>query len=159
MKGRIFNYAKYKAYNEGILTSRVNPRNTSRECARCHSLVARYSQGQPVEGYTYGAPLVACEKCSMRGNADRNASLVIGQRLVARCQKPSKEKPPTPLKAGRVSKDTGVVISQDVKSVGARPSTGSARHGDHNEHGTAQGVLSGMERHTSDIAHQLRFPF
>src|SRR5437588_7066466 len=78
MKGRIFNYAKYKAYNEGILTSRVNPRNTSRECARCHSLVARYSQGQPVEGYTYGAPLVACEKCSMRGNADRNAALVIG---------------------------------------------------------------------------------
>src|SRR5258706_14758108 len=37
MKGRIFNYSKYKAYNEGILTSRVNPRNTSRECACCHS--------------------------------------------------------------------------------------------------------------------------
>src|SRR5262249_47596044 len=28
MKGRIFQYAKYKAYNEGIITSRVNPRNT-----------------------------------------------------------------------------------------------------------------------------------
>jgi hypothetical protein len=25
MKGRIFKYAKYKAYHEGILTSRVNP--------------------------------------------------------------------------------------------------------------------------------------
>jgi len=70
-----------------------------------------------------------------------------------------KEKPPTPLVAERVEQSTGGVISQDVKSVGTRPSTGSARHGDHNEHGTAQGVLSGMERHTSDIAYPLRFPF
>ncbi len=82
MKGRIFRYAKYKAYNAGILTSRVNPKNTSRECARCHSLVARYAEGQPAEGYTYGAPLVSCAQCKMKGNADRNASLVIGQRLV-----------------------------------------------------------------------------
>jgi putative transposase len=50
MKGRIFTYAKYKAWNQGIITSRVNPRNTSRECARCHSLVARYQEGQPAEG-------------------------------------------------------------------------------------------------------------
>ncbi len=63
MKGRIFQYAKYKAWNEGMITSRVNPRNTSRECARCHALVIRYAAGQPIEG---------------------NASLVIGQRLVAR---------------------------------------------------------------------------
>jgi len=35
VKGRIFKYAKYKAYNAGIITSRVSPRNTSRECARC----------------------------------------------------------------------------------------------------------------------------
>ena len=32
----------------------------------------------------------------------------------------------------------GVVISQDAQSVGARPSHGSARHGDDSEHGTAQ---------------------
>jgi transposase len=56
MKGRIFNDAKYKAYNVGIITSRVSPRNTSRECARCHSLVVRYEAGKPAEGYTYGAP-------------------------------------------------------------------------------------------------------
>src|SRR5260370_25994886 len=43
MKGRIFKYSKYKAYNAGIVTSRVNPRNTSRECARCHDLVASYA--------------------------------------------------------------------------------------------------------------------
>ena len=71
----------------------------------------------------------------------------------------SEEKPPTPLAREREPKGSGVVISQVAESVGTRPSNGNARHGDHNEHGTAQGVLSGMERHTSDIAHQLRFPF
>jgi putative transposase len=137
MKGRIFKYAKYKAYNAGIITSRVSPRNTSRQCARCQSMVARYAEGQEAQGYTYGAPLVACAHCGMKGNSDRNASLVIGQRLVARYQKSSKEKPHTLLKAGREEKSSGVVISQEVKSVGIRPSHGSARHGDHNGHGTA----------------------
>ena len=45
MKGRIFTYAKYKAWNQGIITSRVNPRNTSRECARCQGLAAGYAAG------------------------------------------------------------------------------------------------------------------
>src|SRR5260370_41725178 len=97
MKGRLFKYAKYKSYHEGMLTSRVNPRNTSRECARCHSLVARYQEGQPAAGDTEGAPLVLCHQCGMQGQADRNASLVIGQRLVARSQKPLQAKPSTPL--------------------------------------------------------------
>jgi putative transposase len=159
MKGRIFKYAKYKAYNAGIITSRVNPRNTSRECARCHSLIAHYSEGKPAEGYTYGAPLVLCHQCGMRGNSDRNASLVIGQRLIARYQKLSKEKPPTPLVAERVEQSTGVVISQDAQSVGTRSSNGSARHGDHNEHGTAQETGMRMVAPVSDIPSQLRFPF
>ncbi|MFL5692528.1 MAG: zinc ribbon domain-containing protein [Ktedonobacteraceae bacterium] len=132
MKGRIFKYAKYKAYHAGIITSRVNPRNTSRECARCHSFVARYNTGQPAEGYVMGAPLVYCTQCGMKGNADRNASLVIGQRLVARYQK---EKPQT-LRRGE--KSPGVGICQDAKSAASQPSTGSARHADTNEHGTAQ---------------------
>ncbi len=150
MKGRIFKYAKYKAYNEGILTSRVSPRNTSRECARCHGLVARYEAGQPAEGYTYGAPLVLCQACGMRGNADRNASLVIGQRLIARYQKSTQEKPPTPLATERGTKVPGVVVSQDAKSKEG-PSFRPAWHGDDNEHGTAQGVWLGMAEHTSDV--------
>ena len=48
MKGRIFRYSKYKAWHaSGIITSRVNPRNTSRQCHRCHAAVIRYNQGQP----------------------------------------------------------------------------------------------------------------
>lgn len=96
MKGRIFQYSKYKAYNAGILTSRVSPRNTSRECACCGSLVARYAEGQPAEGYTSGAPLVSCATCGMKGNADRNASVVIGNRLFERFGIVFQEKPPTP---------------------------------------------------------------
>jgi putative transposase len=157
MKGRIFKSAKYKAYNEGMLTSRVNPRNTSRECADCHSLVARYEEGQPAEGYTSGAPLVFCQECGMRGNADRNASLVIGQRLITRYQHSSQGKPPTPLLAERVSKDTGVEVCQDAICEEG-PSILQARHADSNEHGTAQDVSFGMEKHTSDIPYQLRLP-
>ena len=157
MKGRIFAYAKYKAWNEKIITSRVNPRNTSRECARCHALVARYQEGQPAEGYTQGAPLVLCQRCGMQGHADRNASLVIGQRLIARAQEPLKEKPHAPVRrAGRVSKETGVALSQDAKRE-TRPSTDLARHGDRNGHGTAQEGTLRMDERLSDIPCHLRF--
>jgi IS605 OrfB family transposase len=104
ISGRIFQFAKYKAWNEGIITSRVNPRNTSRECARCGKEVIRYAAGQVAEGYTPGAPLVLCPQCGMKGHADRNASLVVGKRLVARYH-PQEEKPPTPLATERESKD------------------------------------------------------
>ncbi len=153
MKGRIFKYAKYKAYKAGMLTSRVHPRNTSRECAHCHSLVARYHANQPAEGYRYGAPLVYCAQCAMKGNADRNASLVIGQRLATRYQQ--KGKPQTPR---REEKSSGVAICQDAQSGGTQPSTGDARHADTNEHGTAQERGMMMVEPVSDIAHQLRFP-
>jgi putative transposase len=155
MKGRIFKYAKYKAWQSGILTNRVNPRNTSRECARCHNLVARYDAAQPAEGYTPGAPLVLCPQCGMQGQADRNASLVIGQRLVARYHQSSQEKPPTPLETERVAKATGVVVSQDAESKEG-PSILSARYGDRNGHGTAQDVRLGMAEHASDMPRQLR---
>jgi putative transposase len=157
MKGRIFTYAKYKAYNEGILTSRVNPRNTSRECARCQSVVARYASEQPAAGYTYGAPLVLCQECGMRGNADRNASLVIGSRLIMRYQKSSQEKPLTPLAIERGEKSPGVAVCQDAKSEEG-PSMLQTRHADRNEHGTAQDVLFRMDEHMSDIPHPLRLP-
>jgi putative transposase len=138
MKGRIFQYAKYKAWNEGILTSRVSPRNTSRECARCHAQVARYEAGQQATGYTPGAPLVLCPKCGMKGHADRNASLVIGQRLLARYQNSSEEKPPTPLATERESKDSGGGGSHEPETEVVGHSSLSERHGTPTGHGTAQ---------------------
>jgi putative transposase len=156
MKGRIFRYAKYKAYNEGIITSRVNPRNTSRECARCQAPVSRYDAGQPAEGYTPGAPLVLCPKCGMKGHADRNASLVIGQRLVARYPNETKEKPPTPLHTERESKDSGVGVSQEPETEVVGHSSLSERHGNTNGHGTAQETGSRDGCSVSDMSHPLR---
>ena len=154
-KGRIFMYTKYKAYNEGMLTSRVNPRNTSRECALCQGLVTRYKEGQPAEGYTSGAPLVFCQVCGMRGNADRNASLVIGQRLITRYQTSSQGKPQAPLHVERGEKSPGVAVCQDAKSEEG-PSFLQARRADCNEHDTAQDGVLRMDEPLSDIPHQLR---
>ena len=139
MKGRIFRYAKYKAWNEGgIITCRVNPKNTSRECARCGAQVIRYMQGQSEEGYQIGAPLVLCPACKMRGHADRNASIKIGQRLLARYQPPSEEKPHAPQpRAERSTKVEGVTGSQAARGEKS-PSMASARHGTGSGHGTTQ---------------------
>ncbi|GLV55472.1 hypothetical protein KDH_23160 [Dictyobacter sp. S3.2.2.5] len=153
MKGRIFTYTKYKAYTMGMLTSRVSPKNTSRECACCHHLIVRYHAGQPAEGYTSGAPLAFCPCCGMKGNADRNASLVIGQRLRERYDPQEK-----PQALRRVLKNTGVAVSQDA-GCEEGPSILIAGHGDTNEHGTAQDALFRMDEHSSDIPHQLRFLF
>jgi len=149
MKGRICRYAKYKAWNAGgIITCRVNPRNTSRECHRCHSLIVRYNQGQAAEGYTPGAALCYCPQCQMRGHADRNASIRIGRRLLERYTEPCKEKPPPVgyVPTGAVSKDTGVALSLGAKDR-KQPSIALARHGERNAHGTAhQGTLWMDER-------------
>jgi transposase len=115
MKGRIFNYSKYKAYNAGILTSRVSPKNTSCTCARCGTPVARYMEGQEPKGYTMGAPLVYCKACGMKGNSDRNASLKIGNKLFERFGI-FQEKPPTLLgRLEREEQSSGVVTLQEPK--------------------------------------------
>jgi putative transposase len=156
MKGRIFTYAKYKAWNRGIITSRVNPRHTSRECHRCHALIVRYAQGQPVSGYTPGTPLCLCPECHMRGNSDRNASLVIGQRLIERYAEPSKEKPHALARSAEgVEKFTGVALSQDAKRE-EKPSISQARPGDGNAHGTAPGARRRMGTPPPSIPTQLR---
>jgi transposase len=161
MKGRIFRYAQYKAWNAGgIITARVNPSNTSRECHRCHAAVIRYNQGHPVEGYTPGAALCFCPHCQMRDHADRNACLRIGQRLIERTQAPLKEKPHArSRRAKRESKDSGVGISQDAKRQ-MGPSIPAAGRGDHaNGDGTPQGRRRRMGAPLPDIASQLRVHF
>ncbi len=155
MKGRIFTYSKYKAYNAGILTSRVSPRNTSRECACCGGMVVRYRGGQPAEGYTYGAPLVYCEKCGMRGNSDRNASLMIGNRLFARFGMFFQEKPQTSTCA-REEQSSGVTALQEPKVETVGHSSQTIRHESSNGHGTAQDSPSGMAESVRDITNPLR---
>jgi putative transposase len=126
LRGRIFRYSRYKAWNVGIVTCRVNPKNTSRRCARCGAEVARYGLGEPPEGYRPGAPLVACLQCAMRGNADHNASMNIGQRFVARYQHTTQEKPLTVLARGQASKGAGVVSSHAAAGPGGNDGPGTA---------------------------------
>jgi len=93
----------------------------------------------------------------MRGNADRNASIVIGKRLLARYEQTSlKEKPHALLRcAERTTKVEGVRRSQVAKDSG-RPSTDLVRHGTANMQGTAQDVSAGMVADISSIPYQLR---
>ncbi len=149
MKGSIFQYTRYKAWNEGIITSRVNPRHTSRECARCHTPIIRYAYGMPEEGYTVGTPLMVCPMCGKRDNADRNASLVIGQRLIQRYQ----EKPHTRQEGTKVS---GTPFSQDAKSEQNPSYSLTQRHGERCGHGIAQREASTMDMASLSIPTQLR---
>jgi len=139
LRGRIFRYARYKAFHEGIITCRVNPRNTSREHADCGGAIARYATGQPASGYTPGAPLMYCPGCDARDHADRNASRVIGQRLLARFhrQEHQKGKPHAPLQAERSAKAGGGHGSQAAQCA-EEPSILRAGHGAVVAQGTAQ---------------------
>lgn len=146
LRGRIFRYSKYKAWNVGMVTCRVSPYNTSRECARCGEKVARYAAGQPEEGYQPGAPLVLCPKCHMRGNADRNASIKIGKRLLAKHQQKSQEKPPAP------------TFERSVKTDGVRRSQRVNADAEHSWHGTRYGLgtAQGVHEQTPRMLTQLR---
>jgi hypothetical protein len=158
MKGRIFNYSKYKAYNAGILTSRVSPKNTSCTCARCGSKVSRYNEGQAASGYQMGAPLVYCETCGMKGNSDRNASLKIGNRLFERFGIFFEEKPPTLPPVERTEQSVGVVTLQEPKFQAVGQLSLWDGHENDNEHGTAQNGSSRLVEPVRDFTSPLRPP-
>ena len=99
LRGKIYHFTHYKAYELGILTSRVSPRNTSRHCAYCSKEVARHNFNQEPTIYRPGAPLFTCPN-GHRGNADLNASNNIGLRLFARFQKTISLKKPALKKVG-----------------------------------------------------------
>ena len=120
LRGRIYRYTQYKAWEYRIITSRVNPRNTSRECADCHQPVARYNAGEAPLEYRPGAPLFLCPACLKRGNADRNASVNIGHRFFDRysthLEKPQAVSVPPKEGAERRSKEQGVAVSHGTSS-------------------------------------------
>lgn len=108
LRGRIFNYSRYKAWEHGLLTCRVNPRNTSRLCGRrvsrlleqrtgliplCGGRVFRYQAGEAPLAYRPGAPLILCPECGGKDQADRNATKVIGFKFFERylTEKPQSE--------------------------------------------------------------------
>jgi putative transposase len=128
IKERIFKYTKYKAYNAGILTSRVNPRDTSRTCAKCGSPVARYNEGEKPEGYQMGAKLSKCTVCARNDTSDRNASLQIGNKFFARYGIIFQEKPQTLPATERTEQSVGVATLQEpnIQAVGQLSIMGGA---------------------------------
>jgi hypothetical protein len=155
MKGRIFNDAKYKAYNAGILTSRVSPKNTSCTCARCGAPVARYTEGQEPKGYQMGAPLVYCETCGMKGNSDRNASLKIGNKLFERFGI-IQEKPQTLPATEREEQSSGVAALQEPNVQVMGQLSIWAGHESDNGLGTAQNSYPGLAGAVRDFTNPLR---
>jgi len=91
LRGKIYNFTKYKGWAEGLITCRVNPRNTSRDCACCGKKVARHGEHEQPTEYRPGAPLFTCSQCGSKGNADLNAAKNIGLRFLKRyIEKPLK---------------------------------------------------------------------
>jgi IS605 OrfB family transposase len=85
LRGKIVHFARYKAGEYAILTCRVNPANTSRDCSGCgFRPVARYEAGEAPLAYRPGAPLFLCPNCLKRGDANKNASVNIGCRFFNR---------------------------------------------------------------------------
>lgn len=70
--GRFANLLTYKAARAGGSVVRVNPRNTSNECSRCHAITPS----------TIG-DLFRCRSCDLAMDRDQNAALVIQHRGVA----------------------------------------------------------------------------
>lgn len=86
LRGRIFRYTQYKALHEGIVTVRVNPRDTSRRCPYSGFLaVERYTPGR-----ANGAKLARCLNCGTHDvNADWLATLNIGRKFRGRYSRPA----------------------------------------------------------------------
>jgi putative transposase len=74
LRGKINQYAKDKAYQEGIVTVEVNPWGTSQQCSRCGARGERFSlvSGKPVKWK--GGKLFWCPVCHYSANADHNGS-------------------------------------------------------------------------------------
>jgi IS605 OrfB family transposase len=83
LRGKIYAFTKYKAFELGIITSRVSPKNTSRDCAHCGVKVARHTKDEQPTEYRPGAPLFTCPS-GHKGNADLNAANNIAIRFFAR---------------------------------------------------------------------------
>src|SRR5215472_17093870 len=80
-----------------------------------------------------------CPQCNLRGHADRNASVVIGQRLLTRYQEQqTQEKPLAPLATERESKDAGGGGSHEPETEAVGHSSHTVWHGTSNGHGTAR---------------------
>lgn len=123
LKSKIYLRTKYKAWQRSMITSRVNPRNTSKHCSHCGTEVFRHLEHETPVAYDMGKPLFTCPN-NHRGNADLNASRNIGYKLLARykIEKPLKN----PVMDGFASPASNRRVSGKVRAGGtAQDKTGA----------------------------------
>ncbi len=98
LRGKINQYARDKAYEQGMVTVEVNPWGTSQHCSRCGAKGERFSlvAGQRVRWK--GGKLFWCPVCHYTVNADHNGSANLHHSFFAEfCWHPKakrKRKPP-----------------------------------------------------------------
>ncbi len=74
LRGKINQYAKDKAYEQGIVTVEVNPHGTSHYCSHCGAKGERFSSRGGVWMKAKGGKVFRCPRCHYEANADHNAS-------------------------------------------------------------------------------------
>jgi len=75
LRGKIFEYSKYKAYILGIVTVEVNPHGTSQYCSRCGHKGERFSYVGGKQIKCKWGKLFRCPHCGYVVNADFSASV------------------------------------------------------------------------------------
>lgn len=74
LRGKINQYAKDKAYEQGIVTVEVNAHGTSQYCSRCGAQGERFSSRGGAWIKAIGGKVFRCPRCHYAANADHNAS-------------------------------------------------------------------------------------
>jgi IS605 OrfB family transposase len=96
LRGKINQYTKAKAYEQGIVTVEVNPWGTSQHCSRCGAKGERFSASAGKRVRWRGGKLFWCPVCHYCANADHNGSANLHHSFFAEyCWQPKqKRKPP-----------------------------------------------------------------
>ena len=74
LRGKINQYARDKAYEQGVVTVEVNPHGTSQYCSRCGAKGERFSFRGGAWMKAKGGKVFRCPLCHYEANADHNAS-------------------------------------------------------------------------------------
>jgi len=94
IRGKIFEYSKYKAYIIGIVTIEVNPHGTSQYCSRCGHKGERFSYIGGKRVKCKWGKLFYCPHCGHVVNADFNASVNMHHSFYNEFHWERKKKPP-----------------------------------------------------------------
>jgi IS605 OrfB family transposase len=94
LRGKINQYAKAKAFAQGVVTVEVNPHGTSQYCSRCGAKGERFSThgGQRIK--VKWGKLFGCPVCHYEANADLNASKNVHCSFYRQWHWQPREKPP-----------------------------------------------------------------